>query len=57
MRLLMLNAGQAISGEQATTETVLHNLQQSFATLHFTGHSAYNALAPKASALALPMAC
>jgi CHAT domain-containing protein len=53
MRLLMLNAGQAISGEQATTETVLHNLQQSFATLHFTGHSAYNARTPKASALTL----
>jgi tetratricopeptide (TPR) repeat protein/CHAT domain-containing protein len=42
-----------IGREQATTATVLHNLQQPFATLHFTGHSAYNARNPKASALAL----
>jgi tetratricopeptide (TPR) repeat protein len=49
----LVNPSTPIGREQATTETVLHNLQQPFATLHFTGHSAYNARTPKASALAL----
>jgi CHAT domain-containing protein len=49
----LVNPSTPIGREQATTETVLHNLQQPFATLHFTGHSAYNARIPKASALAL----
>ncbi|NJR52310.1 MAG: CHAT domain-containing protein [Leptolyngbyaceae cyanobacterium CSU_1_3] len=49
----LVNPSTPIGREQATTATVLHNLQQPFATLHFTGHSAYNARIPKASALAL----
>lgn len=53
MQSLPFNVENAIGGEQVTTVTVLHSLQQPFATLHFTGHSAYNTRNPKASALAL----
>ena len=49
----LLKDSVRIGPHDASTETVLSRIKEPFATLHFTGHGAYNARNPADSAFAL----